>query len=83
MLDGASTVDESMLTGESMLIEKRQGDALIGATINKNSFWALAYNVIGIPIAAAGFLVPWLAGAAMVLSSVSVILNAHRLQRTR
>lgn len=51
--------------------------------IRQNLFWALAYNVIGIPVAAAGFLEPWLAGAAMALSSVSVVLNALRLQRIK
>ncbi|WP_442604376.1 heavy metal translocating P-type ATPase [Paenibacillus sp. KN14-4R] len=53
------------------------------ANIKQNLFWALAYNVIGIPIAAIGFLAPWLAGAAMALSSVSVVLNALRLQRVK
>ncbi|MGG1615089.1 heavy metal translocating P-type ATPase [Paenibacillus phoenicis] len=51
--------------------------------IKQNLFWALAYNTIGIPVAAAGFLAPWLAGAAMALSSVSVVLNALRLQRVK
>lgn len=47
--------------------------------IRQNFFWALAYNSLGIPVAAAGFLAPWIAGAAMALSSVTVVLNALRL----
>ncbi|MCL0100960.1 copper-translocating P-type ATPase, partial [Peptococcaceae bacterium] len=51
--------------------------------IKQNLFWALIYNTIGIPLAAAGFLSPILAGAAMSLSSVSVVSNALRLKRLK
>jgi len=51
--------------------------------IRQNLFWAFIYNVVGIPLAAMGILSPVLAGAAMALSSVSVISNALLLKLWR
>lgn len=71
-----------------------RGDvALVGAAldisartvtkIRQNLFWAFAYNVAGIPLAAMGYLNPVIAGGAMALSSVSVMVNALLLKRWR
>lgn len=71
-----------------------RGDvALVGAAldisartvtkIRQNLFWAFAYNVAGIPLAALGYLNPVIAGGAMALSSVSVMVNALLLKRWR
>ena len=51
--------------------------------IRQGLFWAVVYNVIGLPAAALGLLNPVLAGAAMALSSVSVVSNALLLRRWR
>ena len=51
--------------------------------IKQNLFFALIYNVLGIPLAALGYLSPVLAGAAMAMSSLSVLSNALRLKRVK
>ena len=51
------------------------------AKIRQNLFWAFGYNLLGLPLAALGLLTPALAGAAMALSSVSVLGNALLLAR--
>jgi Cu+-exporting ATPase len=69
---------DPMLVAEAIDLSRRTWSKL-----RQGLFWAFAYNVLGIPIAAAGYLDPMLAGAAMALSSVSVVLNALSLKRWR
>ncbi|MEF3307276.1 heavy metal translocating P-type ATPase [Paenibacillus sp. GYB003] len=73
------TLLKRSLTGVPTAI--RIGRKTLG-NIRQNLLFALAYNVIAIPFAAAGVLEPWMAGSAMTLSSISVVGNSLRLHRT-
>jgi Cu+-exporting ATPase len=66
----------------NLIPESIQLSKLIYHKIRQNLFWAFAYNVLGIPLAAMGYLNPMIAGAAMALSSVSVVLNSLSLVRS-
>lgn len=76
--------DVTILGGELLLIPKaiKISHATI-KNIRQNLFWAFGYNTAGVPIAALGLLAPWIAGAAMALSSVSVVSNSLRLKRVK
>ena len=72
----------TLMRGDPMLVAAALDiSAKTVAKIRQNLFWAFAYNVAGIPLAALGYLNPVVAGAAMALSSVSVMSNALLLKR--
>jgi len=78
------TAGITLMRGDPLLV----GDAIAVsratyAKIWQGLFWAFIYNLIGLPLAALGFLSPMVAGAAMALSSVSVVTNALLLRRWR
>lgn len=83
-----SGTDVAMETGNIVLMRNDLLDVpraiklskITMSKIKQNLFWALFYNTIGIPVAAIGFLNPLIAGGAMALSSVSVVLNSLLLK---
>ena len=78
------TADITLMRGDVGLVA--DAIAISRQTVSKihqNLFWAFGYNVVGIPLAAAGLLSPMIAGAAMAMSSVSVLANALLLSRWR
>jgi Cu+-exporting ATPase len=85
----ASGTDVALEAGSVVLMRNKLADLIVSlrlsrATMRKikqNLFWALIYNCIMIPLAAFGILAPVLAGAAMALSSVSVVSNSLLLKR--
>ena len=87
----ASGTDVALDAGSVVLMRNRLSDLIVALRLSKatmrkirqNLFWALIYNCIMIPLAAVGILAPALAGAAMALSSVSVVCNSLLLKRFR
>ncbi len=85
----ASGTDVALDAGSVVLMRNRLSDLMVALRLSKatmrkikqNLFWALIYNCIMIPLAAVGILAPALAGAAMALSSVSVVSNSLLLKR--
>jgi Cu+-exporting ATPase len=78
------TAGVTLMRGDPLLVADAIGIArATDARIRQNLGWAFVYNVVGIPLAAFGLLDPVLAGAAMALSSVSVLTNALLLRRWR
>lgn len=78
------TAGITLMRGDVALVEQAIDiSSRTVAKIRQNLFWAFAYNVAGIPLAALGYLSPVVAGAAMALSSVSVMTNALLLRRRR
>ena len=76
------TAGITLMRGDPLLVPAAiEISARTVAKIRQNLFWAFAYNVVGIPLAAAGLLSPVIAGAAMAMSSVSVMTNAMLLSR--
>ncbi|MEO8153279.1 MAG: heavy metal translocating P-type ATPase [Rhizobacter sp.] len=77
-----ATAGITLMRGDlSLVLAALQISQLTTAKIHQNLFWAFAYNVVSIPLAALGYLSPVLAGAAMALSSVTVVSNALQLKR--
>ncbi|WP_153004969.1 HAD-IC family P-type ATPase, partial [Ferroacidibacillus organovorans] len=78
------TADIALLRGDllSVVTAIRLSKATI-KKIRQNLFWAFGYNSLGVPLAALGFISPVIAGAAMALSSVSVVSNSLLLRRFR
>ncbi len=79
----ANSTADFILTGLSLLNVKNvlETGRKTQAVIRQNLLWALAYNLLAVPFAAAGMIVPWMAALGMSLSSLLVVLNSGRLAK--
>ena len=63
------------------VVEAADLATLTRRVIKQNLCWAVAYNILALPLAALGYVTPWMAGVGMALSSLLVVANALRLTR--
>jgi Cu2+-exporting ATPase len=81
----ANSTADFILTGNSLKYIEYifKTGANTRGVIRQNLLWALAYNLLAVPFAAAGLIVPWMAALGMSLSSLLVVLNSGRLARQK
>ena len=68
---------------DGILVSRWNGRQRWRTIIRENLLWALGYNLLAVPFAAAGYIVPWMAALGMSLSSLLVVLNSGRLARNK
>lgn len=81
----ANSTADFIITGKSLIYIDNafETGAKSQAVIRQNLSWALAYNLLAVPFAAAGLIVPWMAALGMSLSSLLVVLNSGRLAKRK
>ena len=81
----ANSAADFIITGNSLiyLVNVLDTGHKTQVVIRQNLLWALAYNLLAVPFAAAGMIVPWMAALGMSLSSLLVVLNSGRLARRK
>jgi len=78
----AQSTADIVLAGDRLaaLVEARRIARLTMRVLRQNTYWAIVYNLLSIPLAAAGFVPPWLAAIGMSASSLLVVLNSLRIR---
>jgi len=87
----AKATDIAKVSADIIMLREKLGlvteaiktSKFVHSVIKQNLIWALAYNLLGLPLAVSGLLTPWLAAIGMSLSSLVVVLNALRLSRKK